>query len=130
MSHANTVHFILIDDNEIDLLLHHKIIELASPNTPISSFTNGEDALTYLKSTNQPESYIILLDIKMPVMDGFQFLDIFNTLEKDLKAHCKIFMISSSTNQYDISRANTSPLVSAMITKPLSKEDILRLLIS
>ncbi len=130
MSHSNTYHFILIDDNDIDLLLHHKIIELASPNTPISSFTNGEQALDYLKSIEQPESYIILLDIKMPLMDGFQFLDIFNHLEEDLKTHSKIFILSSSTNQYDISRANNNPLVSAMITKPLSKEHILRLLIS
>jgi CheY-like chemotaxis protein len=130
MSYSNKHHFILIDDNEIDLLLHQKIIELAMPNTAITSFTSGELAINFFKGIQTPELFVLLLDIKMPVMDGFQFLDAFANLNQEMLHDSKIFLLSSSTNQFDISRAHTNALVSAMINKPLSKDQLLKLLTS
>lgn len=121
---------ILIDDNDIDQLLHKKIIELAKPDTLIKLFGDAPSALEYI--THAPEDpdieNIILLDIQMPVMNGFQFLEAFDLLDENIKSRYTIFILSSSVNQYDISRAKNNPYVKDMIIKPLTKDTLLNLL--
>jgi CheY-like chemotaxis protein len=121
---------ILIDDNDIDQLLHKKIIELAKPDTLIKLFGDAPSALEYI--THAPEDphieNTILLDIQMPVMNGFQFLEAYDLLPEDIKGRYTIFILSSSVNQYDISRAKNNPYVKDMIIKPLTKDTLLNLL--
>jgi CheY-like chemotaxis protein len=121
---------ILIDDNDIDQLLHKKIIELSKPDTLIRLFGDAQSALDYI--THAPEDIntenIILLDIQMPVMNGFQFLEAFDHLSAEIKARYTIYILSSSVNQYDISRAKNNPYVKDMIIKPLTKDTLLNLL--
>ncbi len=123
------IQFVLIDDNEIDQLLHRKIIELTVPNAVITQYTGGQEALSAI-STKAPENQeiIMLLDIKMPVMDGFQFLEAFENLDNAIKCQYNIYVLSSSSNQFDISKATNNTHVKGMITKPLAQQHLLTIL--
>lgn len=108
---------ILVDDNEIDLFLHEKLIRLAGISDDVEKFISGKLALEYL-STEIPD--IILLDIQMPEMDGFEFLDFYDKTYSESHANTLIFMVSSSLDFGDISKAKASPLVTEFIKKPLN----------
>jgi len=66
------------------------------------------------------DQLIILLDIKMPKMDGFEFLKHFDALPEDLKKKTQIFMLSSTLDPDDLKRANENCYVKKLFTKPLS----------
>jgi CheY-like chemotaxis protein len=121
---------ILIDDNDIDQLLHKKIIELVMPGTPVMLFGDAQSALHHIahKPADPGIDNIILLDIQMPVMNGFQFLEEFDQFPAEIKSRYTIYILSSSVNQFDISRAKNNPYVKDMIIKPLTKDTLLNLL--
>ncbi len=117
----------LIDDNEVDRCINQKVIESLNFIERILPFGTAKDALNYLKLIEDMNSYhgvfppqIILLDINMPVMDGFAFLDEFDKLEISKQNHVTIFMLSSSSNPEDIKKANNNKYVSGLIVKPLT----------
>lgn len=110
-------HIILVDDNEIDLFLHEKLIRLAGISDRIDKFLSGKAALDFLQSST-PD--IILLDIQMPEMDGFEFLTYYDRFFSDRDQNTRIFMVSSSLDFGDISKAKASPLIAEFIKKPLN----------
>ena len=117
----------LIDDNEVDRFINQKVIESLNFIESILPFGSARDALNYLKLIEDMNSYhgvfppqIILLDINMPVMDGFAFIDEFGKLEISKQNHVTIFMLSSSSNPEDIKKANNNKYVSGLIVKPLT----------
>jgi CheY-like chemotaxis protein len=129
MGDTKQINLLLIDDNEIDQLLHRKIIELSFPQASITQFLNAPEALQFLQqSTFTDTHFVVLLDIKMPSMDGFQFLEAFDKLNGELKTHFTIYLLSSSLNQFDISRAKSNKYVKDMIIKPLTSDTLLNLL--
>ncbi len=125
----------LIDDNEIDNLINQKIIEASSICEHIFTHTGGKSAIEFLKNMEKiatendlkglPE--IIFLDIDMPLMDGFQFLDEFDNLSELTKAHCKIVMLTSSINPQDMSKSKKYTSVRKYINKPLTQENLRKL---
>jgi CheY-like chemotaxis protein len=118
----------LIDDNEIDNLINQKMLEASNVAETIFMHTGAKGALEFLKnieklSTNGvglPE--IIFLDIDMPLMDGFQFLDEFDKLSDYIKNNISIIMLTSSINPQDLSKAKKSNFVKKYINKPLTQE--------
>ncbi|CAL1520540.1 response regulator [Chitinophaga sp. MM2321] len=113
---------ILIDDNEIDLLLHEKLITFQQISRTVLSFVNANKALEFLSSNiTLPKipPTIILLDIQMPEMDGFEFLHAFDSYPAKIKSQCHIIMVSSSLDYSDITRTNANPLVIKLLRKPL-----------
>lgn len=113
----------LVDDNEIDNIINEKIIEANSFADEILVFQTGQDALEYLSSnqgdrTKLPE--IVFLDINMPIMDGFQFLEDFEKFSENVLDKCKIIMLSSSISPKDIDRAASSKYVKKYLNKPLN----------
>lgn len=130
MSHEAAIktHLILIDDNDIDQLLNRKIIETVLPQAHIIQFLDAQKALSNITSNQISHHTTILLDIKMPVMDGFQFLEAYDKLNENIKQWYTIYLLSSSLNQYDISKAKSNPYVKDMIIKPLTKDTLLNLL--
>jgi CheY-like chemotaxis protein len=113
----------LVDDNEIDNIINEKIIEANSFAESILVFQTGQEALDYLKSHQEsaeelPE--IVFLDINMPIMDGFQFLEDFENFSETVRGKCKIIMLSSSISPKDIDRAASSRYVKKYLNKPLN----------
>jgi len=124
----NTI--LVIDDSKYDRFIASEFLESYADVKEIVCLDSVKDGLEYLKSKENtidelPE--VILLDIRMPIMDGFDFLDSFADLPLSIKQKCKVFMLSSSTDPHDVSRAKKSEYVFDFIEKPLSEEKILRL---
>ncbi len=114
---------ILVDDNEIFNITHQKVIELNQFSEKTLVFQSGQEALDYLKLNEKnieelPE--IIFLDINMPIMDGFQFLEIFEKYDELVRSRCRIIMLSSSISPKDIDRAASSIYVKKYFNKPLT----------
>lgn len=114
----------LVDEDDIDNIINQKIMESNNFSEKILVFQAGADALEYLSEHgDDPEALpeIIFLDINMPIMDGFQFLEQFEVLKKP-KVHekCKVIMLSSSISPKDIDRAASNRFVKKYLNKPLN----------
>jgi len=123
----------LIDDNEIDNLINQKMIEAASIAENIYTHTGAKSAIEFLRNMEKLEVAdkvlpdVIFLDIDMPLMDGFQFLDEFEKLTNVAKKKCKIVMLTSSINPQDSNRAKKYENVRLYLNKPLSHDSIVKL---
>lgn len=113
---------ILIDDNEIDIVVNTKLLKLANLTESVYSFNSCKEAMTYIGENmdllNQ-RSNVILLDIQMPVIDGFGCLTEIEKLPEAFNGNCKVFMLSSSIDRYDIQRAEANNKVLKVLEKPL-----------
>ncbi len=117
-------HFIIIDDSPFDCLIAEKVVENAQCYQSIKTFQDAEKALAYIAAGgNQDNSgrCIILLDIQMPVMNGFAFLDAFETLPDEITSKYVVFFATSSINSNDITRSNNYRSVRHFLNKPLTK---------
>ena len=123
----------LIDDNEIDNLINQKMIEAASIAENIYTHTGAKSAIEFLSNMEKLEVAdkvlpdVIFLDIDMPLMDGFQFLDEFEKLTNVAKKKCKIVMLTSSINPQDFNRSKKYENVRLYLNKPLSHDSIVKL---
>jgi CheY-like chemotaxis protein len=116
---------LLIDDNDIDNYITNHIIARSQIAEKITIKKSAIEALEYLESIKEnieefPE--IIFLDIKMPMMDGFEFLDELIKFPIVANKHCEVLMLSSSNDQNDIDRAFEYSIVKKYFTKPLKME--------
>jgi CheY-like chemotaxis protein len=127
-NNSRTVSILLVDDDEINNFISIKLIKKALMSTEIMACLNGKFAIDQLlsiqrKDPNQLPDYI-LLDINMPIMNGWEFLDEYKRLNIDPLGKSKIYIISSSVFSNDINKARSYPLVKSFISKPLSVEKI------
>lgn len=131
-----TKNIMLIDDNKIDLFVSQKIIEKLNKNIKIRAFVNPISAINHLKIIETQHEIktmfvpdIIFLDINMPKMDGFQFLNEFNQIAHLKNEKIRIYMLSSSTNCQDTQKVKNDRSCFGFLNKPLTTESLKRLLI-
>jgi len=127
------VRILLVDDDEINNFISIKLIKKVLLNTEISACLNGRFAIDELIEINRkdPASLpdYILLDINMPIMNGWEFLDEYEKLDIDTAGKTKIYIISSSVFSNDISKAKTYRSVKDFVSKPLNIEKINQLFV-
>ncbi|MGV3705821.1 MAG: response regulator [Arcticibacter sp.] len=113
----------IIDDDVIHQRIAQIMIEKHHTYDSISSYTEASKALTFLQENISSLSElpdVILLDLNMPVMDGWDFLEEFKTFESKLAKKINIYIVSSSVDENDKVRAATFSSVKGFVSKPLS----------
>ena len=122
---------LLVDDDEITNFLNKKILENIDAAAHILSVESGEEALDYLERAGKyeyaelPKPDLILLDINMPGIDGFEFMERYKTLTGRQKGDMVIVMLTKTIFQHDEIRASTINDIQAFKYKPLT-EDLAR----
>ena len=121
----------IIDDNALDLYIAAKLITNNNFSKYVLEYNNASAALEYLAENQENTDVlpqIIFVDIYMPLMDGFEFLENYKLLSPTLTDHCKVIMVSSTIDDRDISRAKQDQSISLFAVKPITKsvfDDIL-----
>lgn len=120
---------LFIDDDPITLMLCKMVISKSSFSKVIATATNGEEALQYFnklkqadENTNLALPQLIFLDLNMPVMGGWEFLDSFSTAEYALYNNTKVIILSSTIDPADLEKSSKYPMVIDFLSKPISKE--------
>ncbi|NND61997.1 MAG: response regulator [Flavobacteriaceae bacterium] len=115
----------VIDDDNVYINLIKKIVDIKKLSENLLVFKNGKEALDYfipilenISEDSFPE--IILLDLNMPVMDGWNFLREFTKIKTGRSVKTTIYVVSSSINPYDVERAKSYSLVSDYLIKPVN----------
>ena len=119
-----------VDDDPITLMLCKKVIERVEFAKEIITANNGKEAIEYFdglaeeiksnNSTTYPE--LVLLDLNMPVMDGWEFLESYKEKEyQNIFSITRFIVLSSSIDPYDINKSKTYPVI-GFLSKPITKE--------
>jgi len=114
---------LIVDDDEISIMLTDICLNDSSFFQEIETYLDGAYALEYLKKEYSEETmYIIILDINMPLMNGWEFLEEIKTFAS--QKNTSVFMLSSSTDRVDIKKAENIDLVKGFFSKPLKTEHL------
>jgi len=121
----------IIDDDMIYQFTIKKTIEQTQIVNQMLSFYNGEEAISFLDQTIQSQKDeipdVILLDINMPVMDGWQFMENYILRKPQIGKKVQIYMVSSSVYEEDVERAKALSDVSDYIVKPITKSHLVQI---
>lgn len=115
----------LVDDDQNDNYIHEREIKKANPEIIVITKYSGIEALEYLKSVEKKTAIkpdMMFLDINMPRMNGWEFLEQYSRLDEETQISAIIIMLSAFPHPDDLENAKNNSIVSAYITKPLTKE--------
>ena len=118
----------VIDDTELDHFIAKKMILFADKRSEIKPFYEAISALEHIKSEGELQktnaNTLVLLDIYMPVMDGYDFLDAFEALDPAIQRKYYIVALSSSHEPADLNRIGVYKSIRGLLSKPLLAEDL------
>ena len=112
----------LIDDNDADLLYTRIVLERSGAAAEVLAFESARDALAALAALPGPDVDLILLDINMPGMNGFDFLRAYEQLPAARRGHAVVVMLTSSPDPVDRERAASFGSVKGYVVKPLDRD--------
>ncbi len=123
-------HFIIIDDSQLDCFIAEKIIQNTGTFSSVKTYNQALEALEVIKGSGGKKDAvtIIVLDIQMPLMNGFQFVEAFEQLPEEIRAGYAIFMFSSSINENDKNRMENYPSIRRFYGKPISKDTVAKMI--
>lgn len=122
------IDLLVIDDDDINIFIIKKIVEKTGYNINMVSKTNGQLAIDHLNTIlelNEAFPQLILIDINMPVLNGWEFLEAYDKL--NITQRVDLYMLSSSVYENDIEKAKTYKKVKGFISKPLSINRLIEL---
>ncbi len=120
---------LLIDDDIDDNFFHRRVINKAGVAEEVAECHNGKDALDFLRNEGKyagedkpyPQPDLLFLDINMPRMNGWEFLNAYEQLPPHIKGGPVVAMLTTSTNEQDIARAKQYNIVKDYSNKPLTE---------
>ena len=115
----------LIDDNTIDLLISRKLLLKHNSDLTVIEFSKAQEAVVALQNTEEALPDLVLLDLNMPGMNGWEFLEAVKPLSRPPE---RVFILTSSLDERDKAMATEYPSVKGYITKPLNTESITKAL--
>lgn len=122
---------LLVDDDSINNFINIKILRKIGASEKVKTALNGQEALEYIKEFCQATELccpdLIFLDINMPVMNGFEFLEAYRHLKLGNKCKVKIVVLTTSTNPSDLDRIRDLGITD-FLSKPLTEEKVLKYL--
>lgn len=123
---------LLVDDDEASNFLHSIFINKLDLEVEVNSALNGQEALDFILGKGQEALKLpcmVMLDLRMPVMDGWQFMKAYEDLvPKSLKEQITIVLVTISDNKEDKNRAVTNEYIADFSQKPLSDETFKKLI--
>lgn len=122
---SELLNFIVVDDSKLDCFIAEKIIKNTGRAETVNTFQQATDALVFIK-TLVPATIpsIVFVDIQMPVMNGFEFVEAFEALPENIRQGYSIYMLSSSINENDIAKVKGYQSVRQFLNKPLTNSAI------
>ena len=111
---------VIIDDDAVVLFLHKILVEKSPLPKPLHCFDNGSEAFSYICNRKSQDPILVLLDINMPAMNGWDFLDKISAEGCDNNVY--VAMVTSSINSSDRKKAENYPQVIDYLEKPLSRQ--------
>ncbi len=127
-----TKRFLLVDDDLINNSLTKMILKKSFDEVHINAFNIPEDGLEYMKSESGYNTIdgrtTLFLDINMPTMSGWEYLEAFELFDAAIKEQYDIYILSSSVDPKDINRAKANPHVIDFIEKPLNKAILIKII--
>jgi len=127
----NPLHFLIIDDNNIDRMIARKMLQKSMSNVVIYEADSSNEGINWINKNRAKvnDKLIILLDMQMPNVDGFGFLASYDKLDDSLKKNNILFMLSSMNEGNDFfDRAINNPYVKSVLSKPIDTEELLSLI--
>ncbi len=117
----------IIDDDEVYIYAIKRLIKIQNLCDEVLVFTDGKQAVDYLEEhqndgTQMPE--VIMIDVNMPVLDGWGFIEAFQKMDLESTRNTKLFMISSSIDPRDVKKAKEIPLIIKYIFKPITFDEL------
>lgn len=119
---TDPIRFYLVDDDELFHLIHNRFIKSQLPHAEIINYLDPREALKEITAQlDDPRPTVLLLDVNMPYLTGWEWLDAFAAQVKKPPAWLKIFILSSSESHQDRNHALNYSFLSDYLVKPLTK---------
>jgi len=117
-------HFYIIDDDELFLKLGKMYLEMGTCTSSVTLFNDATEALKAIENREESldQRYVVFLDLNMPILNGFGFLEALEKKPKLLQKNIQIYVLTSSINQDDIERIKQYKSVTEYLNKPMTRE--------
>ncbi|RYE25833.1 MAG: response regulator [Sphingobacteriales bacterium] len=116
---SDVKNFIIVDDYSFNSMIAEKMLKSIAPEIHFKSFLYAQEAFDYIKDTDL-DKVTILIDIQMPYMSGFQFIEAFEGLPEEKRRNFDIYIYSSTVNEDDKIKASSHSEVKQFLPKPLT----------